>query len=97
MEIALLVALLLGIATAIRDGRKRKHGRRVCDTEFLNSCPVANEITCIEYRANDIVLAKCRDGRWGIASRNGWLHLGKGEYIATQWKRLTGQWPYIYH
>ncbi len=97
MQIPLLVALILGIAAAIRDGRKTKRDMRCFDAEFLNSCRVATEISRIEYRASEIVLAKCRDGRWGIASRHGWLHLGKGKYIATQWKRHTGQWPYIYH
>jgi len=96
MEILFIIAIVVGSILAIKEGREKKQATRRFDQEFLPSCSVAHEISHIEYRAGGIVLARCIDGRWGIASQDGWMHLGQGKYIATKWKQYTGQWPYIH-
>ena len=96
MEIIIIIAFVIGIIIAINEGRQEKQATRSFDQEFLRSCCVAHEISHIEYRAGGIVLARCIDGRLGIASQEGWMHLGQGKYIATKWKQHTGNWPYIH-
>jgi hypothetical protein len=80
MGIVITIAVLMGTLAAVRKGRDRKLAKRIFDEDFMRSCRVAHQIAYVEYRANGIVLAKYRDGRWGIASRHGWMHLGKGRY-----------------
>ncbi len=94
--VALVVAVVVAIVQELMEGSKKKAESQRFDMEFLGSCCVSHQIAYIEYRAGEIVLARCIDGRWGIASRGGWLHLGQGKYIATKWKQYTGQWPYIH-
>ena len=93
-----LVALLFlsFMVELIRQSKKRKL-RNEDHTSFLLECVVADEIASIKYQTTTIVLVKRTDGQWGIANRDGWLHVGKGEYIATKWKQYTGQWPYIFY
>lgn len=92
----LLIGAVVTIVQEVMQGYERKGDAQRFDVDFLASCRVAREIAYIEYRAGQIVLARCVDGRWGIASQNGWLHLGQGKYIASKWKQYTGQWPYIH-
>ena len=65
------------------------------DVEFLSRCKVARDISYIKLRSGMIVLARCNDGRWGIAYWNGWMHRGQNKYIASKWKEYTGHWPIL--
>jgi hypothetical protein len=93
--VAGLFALI--VLSAIVEHLRQSRKRNSINDSFLLECVVADQIRSIEYRSTTIVLAKRTDGRWGIANRDGWLHVGKGKYIATKWKQYTGQWPYIYY
>tara|TARA_B100000686_G_scaffold353583_1_gene459790 strand:- start:1884 stop:2207 length:324 start_codon:yes stop_codon:yes gene_type:complete len=95
--IGILALLILSFwVESIRHAKRQEVVKKVT-MKFLLECAVADEIVAIEYKTATLVLAKRRDGKWGIANRDGWLHVGKGNYIATKWKQHTGQWPYIYY
>ena len=93
METLLILILIVGVLAGIRDNQKRKKASRDFDSAFLSRCAVADEIEFVEYRAENMVLARCVDGRWGIASDSGWLHLGKGSILRPNGKntRVSGR------
>ncbi len=89
------VSALKALSKSIRESDERAARIQAFDTAFLASCRVASEIASIYERAEDLVLARRTDGRWGIASSAGWHHRGQAKYIASKWREITGIWPYI--
>jgi hypothetical protein len=54
------------VVRGVVDAKKQNADARAFDEAFLGSCLVADEIAFIEYRADNLVLAKCVDGCiWG--------------------------------
>jgi len=92
--VALGLIVMLGIL-AFNEYRNKKITIKKLEGGFLKDAPIKDDIDFVESIEGDKILAKSINGKWGIATKERWLHQGESHYISSKWREYTNKNQYI--